>query len=60
MEVAENGESVPEPQKEETAEERQRREAEEKIAAIEAKRAEYMDPEKNDRYMRELFSKWPN
>lgn len=25
------------------------------MAKIEAKRAEYMDPEKNDRFMRELF-----
>ena len=44
-----------EPQIKETHNERRRREAEEKMAAMEAKRAEYMDPEKNDKYMRELF-----
>lgn len=53
MEVAETIEE--EPQIKETPNERRRREAEEKIAKIEAKRAEYMDPEKNDKYMRELF-----
>ena len=44
-------------QKEEAEEELRRRENQEKTAIIEAKRAEYMDPMKNEEYMQELFQK---